>query len=52
MKDSETKINTLNTLNFLKEKFESLKITNVHVQTSSVIFDVPSDNLDSIKNMF
>lgn len=50
MKDSETKINTLNTLNFLKEKFEALKITNVHVQNSNIIFDIPSTHLEQIKN--
>lgn len=45
MKEKEAKINTLNILNFLKTNFESVRITNVHVQSSNIIFDIPTNNL-------
>lgn len=51
MKDSETKINSLTALNFLKTYFNDQKITNVHIQSNNIIFDIPSDNLDGTKQV-
>jgi len=38
-------------LNYIKSNFEALKVTNVHVQSSNVIFDVPSSNLSEFKQI-
>lgn len=40
MKNQDIKINTLAALNFIKNSFVKFNVTNVHVQSGSVIFDV------------
>jgi hypothetical protein len=51
MRNAETKINSLTALNFLKTHFNDLKITNVHIQSNNIIFDIPSDNIDGAKQV-
>lgn len=45
MKEAGTNNNSMNILNFIKANFAPLKVTNVHVQSESIIFDVPEDSL-------
>ena len=39
-------MNSLTALNFLKQEFKDFGITNVHVQSRSIIFDVPMERLN------
>ena len=36
-------------LNFIKFNFEQLKVTNVHVQSANIIFDVPDAQIVEFK---
>lgn len=46
MRQAEAKLNSLTALNFLKQEFNDFAITNVHVQSNSIIFDVPTEKLN------
>ena len=46
MKETDERINTMNILNFIKTNFAPLKVTNVHVQSANIIFDIPEESLE------
>jgi hypothetical protein len=35
----------MDALNFIKSNFAPMKVTNVHVQTENIIFDIPEEKL-------
>ena len=49
MRQAESKINTMEILNFIKAHFTTHKVTNVHVQSSNIIFDLPEENLTEFR---
>ena len=50
MKNPDAKVNNMDILKFIKNNFQNHKVTNVHVQSSNVIFDIPDANLPDFKN--
>jgi len=43
-------MNSLAILNFIKTNFEALRVTNVHVQSNNIIFDIPEASLIEFRN--